>query len=106
MGEVAAVLSRYLLENEHRALVVMDGRTHQLDRKNRKITLDAGAVGSLVIEYDGFDFRITSTSGAVFVNNTTAHVGGVVPGCCVITFGNSGRRRFVTFDISNPEVMS
>ena len=105
MAEIEALLSRYLLENEHRALVVMDGQTHQLDRKNRKITLNAGSVGSLMIEYDGYDFKVTTASGAVFLNNTAACAGDVVPNCCVITFGNTGRRRFVTFDVSSPEVM-
>lgn len=106
MQVVQAVLSRHLLENAHRALVVMDGVAHQLDRKNRKITLNAGAVGALTVEYDGFDFRVASATGAVSLNNTIAKAGSVVPGCCVITFGGSGQnRRFVTFDVSNPEVM-
>ena len=40
MADVQTLLGRYLLENEHRALVVMDGQAHLLDRKNRKITLN------------------------------------------------------------------
>lgn len=106
MNEMQAVLSRHLLENEHRALVVMDGTAHQLDRKNRKITLNAGTVGSLTVEYDGFDFKVASATGAVSLNNTIAKAGDIVPGCCVITFGGTRQnRRFVTFDVSNPEVM-
>lgn len=106
MADVQTLLARHLLENEHRALVVMDGKAHQLDRKNRKITLNAGAVGSLTVEYDGFDFKIASATGAVSLNNTVARAGALVPGCCVITFGGAGQnRRFVTFDVSNPEVM-
>jgi serine/threonine protein kinase len=106
MIEVQALLARHLLENEHRALVVMDGTAHHLDRKNRKITLNAGAVGSLTVEYDGFDFKVSSATGAVSMNNTVAKAGSIVPGCCVITFGGAGQnRRFVTFDVSNPEVM-
>jgi eukaryotic-like serine/threonine-protein kinase len=104
MIDVQSHLARYLLENEHRALVVMDGKAHHLDRKNRKIALNAGAVGSLAIEYDGFDFKVSSTSGAVYLNNTAARAGNIVPGCCVITFGIGGNRRFVTFDVSSPEV--
>jgi serine/threonine protein kinase len=100
-----ALLARHLLANEHRALVVMDGQLHSLDRKNRKITLNAGTVGSLTIEYDGFDFKVSSASGAIYLNNTAAQVGSKVPGCCVITFGIGARRRFVTFDVSHPEVM-
>jgi eukaryotic-like serine/threonine-protein kinase len=105
MADVQALLARCLLEDQHRALVVMDGQAHSLDRRNRKIILNAGSVGSLTIEYDGFDFKVSSVSGAIFLNNTDALVGGVVPGCCVITFGVGGNRRFVTFDVSHPEVM-
>jgi eukaryotic-like serine/threonine-protein kinase len=105
MSDVKALLARHLLQNEHRALVVMDGKPHSLDRKNRKIILNAGAVGSLTIEYDGFDFRVSGASGSIFLNNTPALVGTIVPGCCVITFGISANRRFVTFDVSHPEVM-
>jgi len=105
MTDIEDRLARYLLQNEHRALVVMNGQVHQLDRNNRKIALNAGAVGSLGIEYDGFDFKISSASGAVYLNNTPAVRGNVVPGCCVITFGTGGNRRFVTFDVSSPEVM-
>ena len=106
MAAVQARLARHLLENEHRALVVMDGKAHHLNRENRKITLNAGTVGSLTIEYDGFDFKISNASGAVSLNNTAARAGSIVPGCCVITFGGAGQnRRFVTFDVSHPEVM-
>jgi serine/threonine protein kinase len=105
MADVQALLAKRLLENEHRALVVMNGQLHSLDRKNRRITLSAGTVGSLMVEYDGFDFKVKAASGAIFLNNTAAKVGSIVPGCCVITFGVGASRRFVTFDVSHPEVM-
>jgi serine/threonine protein kinase len=105
MADIEAQLARRLLENQHRALVVMGGQAHFLDRRNRRINLDAGRTGSLAIEYDGFDFRVASSSGSVYLNNARAVAGTVVPGCCVITFGDGSVRRFVTFDISHPEVM-
>lgn len=106
MADVQLVLQRQLLENQHKALVVFGGTPHLLDRKNRKINLSAGPVGSLGIEYNGVEFVVISASGAVFLNNAVARVGNIVPGCCVITFGNQGQaRRFVTFDVSTPEVM-
>jgi len=105
MIEVEARLARQLLQNEHRALVVMNGKVHELDKSNRKILLNAGGVGSLEIEYDDFDFKILKSAGAVFLNNAVAIAGSVVPGCCVITFGTGSNRRFVTFDVSSPEVM-
>jgi hypothetical protein len=106
MIEVQSLLARHLLKDQHRSLVVMTGQTHVLDKSNRKISLDAGTVGSLAIEYDGLDFKVSSASGSVYFNNSSAQVGEVVPGCCVITFGAPGaNRRFVTFDVSHPEVM-
>ncbi|MFK0333898.1 serine/threonine-protein kinase [Rhizobium sp. NPDC090275] len=106
MAEVQTVLQQQLLEDQHRALVVFGGKTHNLDRKNRKINVNAGTIGSIGIEYNGTDFAVISASGAVFLNNAIAKVGHIVPGCCVVTFGNPGQsRRFVTFDVSTPEVM-
>jgi serine/threonine protein kinase len=74
MIDVQALLARHLLRDQHRSLVVMNGQTHLLDRNNRKITLNAGAVGSLTIEYDGLDFKVSSASGAVYFNNTSAQI--------------------------------
>jgi serine/threonine protein kinase len=105
MSTVQSIIARRLLENEHRALVVMDGQTHQLDNKNRKISLTAGTVGSIVIEYNGYEFVVSSVAGSVFINNSGAKAGSAMPGCCVITFGTGTNRRFVTFDVSHPEVM-
>ncbi|MPT40257.1 MAG: serine/threonine protein kinase [Achromobacter sp.] len=104
MQDVKNLLARQLLKNRHRATVVLNGTTNTLDCNNRTIALNA-KIGNLTIEYDGIDFKVTKVSGAVYINNTAVFVGAVVPGCCVLTFGDSGPRTFVTFDISNPEVM-
>ncbi|GAB4358080.1 MAG: serine/threonine-protein kinase [Kiloniellaceae bacterium] len=106
MREVKESISKNLLQNKHRALVVMGSQSHYLDAKNRKISLKAGTVGSLTIAYDGLDFKVDAASGAVYLNNFAAKTGAQVPGCCVITFGDHSQGRvFVTFDVSNPEVM-
>ncbi len=106
MVDAQTALQRQLLENQHRALVVFGGTTHQLDRNNRKISVNAGAAGSIGVEYNGTEFVVISAAGTVFLNNAVSKVGGIVPGCCVITFGSPGQaRRFVTFDVSTPEVM-
>lgn len=104
MQDLRDLLARQLLKNKHRATVVLNGLVHTLDSNNRKIALNA-SVGNLTIEYDGLDFIVTSVSGDVYINNTSAITGRVVPGCCVLTFGSGGSRKFVTFDVSNPEVM-
>jgi eukaryotic-like serine/threonine-protein kinase len=104
MQDVRNLLSKQLLKDKHRATVVLNGVTNTLDCNNRKISLNA-KIGNLTIEYNGLDFKVTKVSGAVSINNTSVVVGTVVPGCCVLTFGSSGARTFVTFDVSNPEVM-
>lgn len=107
MAGIQAVLGRHLLANRHRALVIMNGQVYNLDSKTRKVTIKAGKVGELTIEYNSLDFAISKAVGAVTVNNSPAVAGSVVPGCCVITFGGDGQNRvFVTFDVSHPEVMS
>jgi serine/threonine protein kinase len=104
IAEIRDLLSRYLRKDKHRATVVMGTQINVLDSNNRKISLSAN-ICKLVITYDGLDFQILEASGPVFVNNTPAVVGNNIPGCCVLTFGNQGNRVFVTFDISNPEVV-
>lgn len=105
MNVVADAIARHLLKDQHRATVVLNGVPNFLNAKNRIIKLNAAGVGSLAVEYDGLDFKVTAASGNVFLNNASVAVGNVLPGCCVITFGVGGNRRFVTFDVSSPEVM-
>ena len=104
MAEVERTLARQLLKGKHRALVVLNGKTHELNRKNRRIALKAGDATRLVIDYNLFEFKVTEAVGNVFLNNEPARAGSFVPGCCVITFGTGERRQFVTFDTSNPEI--
>ncbi|MBX9799509.1 MAG: serine/threonine protein kinase [Burkholderiaceae bacterium] len=104
MQVIRTLLEKHLLKDKHRATVVLNGVANTLDHKSRKISLNA-TVGSLTIEYDGLVFIVTQVAGAVYINNTSVSVGAIVPGCCVLTFGNGGGRKFVTFDVSNPEVM-
>ena len=67
--------------------------------------ISSGSLGSIGIRYDGIRFLVESVSGQVTVNNEDVSVGDRLPSCCVITFGSSsGNRKFVTFDVSNPEV--
>lgn len=104
MCNVAKILEKHILKDRHRALVVMDGTLHELDSAHKTISLKARDVGDISIGYDGFDFKVLSCSGAVYLNNSRVGAGDIVPGCCVITFGSTGKRKFVTFDVSNPEV--
>lgn len=103
---VEAILRRHLLPNRHRALLVLGGKTHEINATTPNVTVKSGDVGVIGISYDGLRFTVSSLSGSVFVNNTIINIGEELPGCCVIAFGpRESARRFCTFDVSNPEVM-
>jgi eukaryotic-like serine/threonine-protein kinase len=104
MNDVVRTLERELLKDRHRALVAMNQTEHWLHRGNRDIILKVETVGRIRIDYDGFDFKVGLAEGDVFLNNRALKSGDLVPGCCVITFGTGSTRRFVTFDVSHPEV--
>jgi serine/threonine-protein kinase len=110
MSDVCQTIEQHLLFNQHRALVVLNGNPSYLDKDNTSVSLTFGAVASVRIEYDGLSFRVANVSGDVFVNNANASVGDMLPGACVITLGGPERRAnqrgYVTFDLSNPEIIA
>jgi serine/threonine-protein kinase len=57
--------------------------------------------------YDGLRFKVQSVTGAVTINNQNIVVGYVLPGSCVIVIGPPDKlaaRKFITVDVSHPEV--
>jgi len=107
MADVAAILERHLLYQRHRAIAVINSEAKTLDTTSKNIVMKVGPDKSMTIQYNGDDFLVSEVQGAVFINNSGATVGKIIPGCCVITFGIHGEQRtFVTFDIANPEVMA
>jgi len=108
MSAITDLLRNYLLKDKHRALLVHGKDTYILSKARRLVKLDVPGYGSLHVRYDGLDFLIGFVNGAVFVNNQVVQQGQVLPKDCVITLGDSSRganRIFITFDISNPEVV-
>jgi eukaryotic-like serine/threonine-protein kinase len=107
MSDIRNLLGNYLLKDKHRALLVYGGETYNLSRAIRLVKLDVQNYGSLHVRYDGLNFVIDFVKGAVFVNNQEVHKGQFLPKNCVITLGktSSVARIFITFDISNPEVV-
>lgn len=103
--EVEMVLRRHLLHNRHRALLVLDATKYEINASSPHVVAKVGSLGAVGIAYDGVRFTVSSLTGSVRVNNTTVAVGDRLPDCCVIAFGDNSARRFVTFDVSNPEVM-
>ncbi len=110
MSEVRLKIEKYLLFNRHRALVVLNGKPSYLDKDNTSVGLKFGTIASVKIEYDGLFFRVAAVAGDVFVNNAPVSVGGILPGACVLTLGGPERRAnqraYVTFDLSNPEIVA
>jgi hypothetical protein len=106
MSEVAEVLGRDLLRDKHRARVGINDKMHELNSSNRTVNIQS-SVGSIKINYDGVQFLISSVTGDIFVNNKPVAVGTRMLSACVITIGSpGGTRAFVTFDVSNPEIMA
>lgn len=108
MSSIRDILGNYLLKDKHRALIVYDKNRYTLESTNRIAQLDVPSYGSLQVRYDGLNFLISSVAGEVFVNNQLAQQGQMLPKDCVITVGSPSRgrgRAFITFDISNPEVV-
>lgn len=106
MMDVESVLKRHLLAGKHRALLVLGEKTYEINAGAPGVNVKSGQLGTIELKYTGLDFEIVSQSGVVSVNNVSMSSGETLPACCVITFGASqGKRKFVTFDVSNPEVM-
>lgn len=106
MDEIELSLRRHLLKGKHRAHLATDTKTFDLSAQNEAINLKMGSLDRIGIGYDGYEFKITSISGDVFINNVAITTGFRMPACCVITFGSSGGSRgFAAFNSSNPEVV-
>ena len=106
MSAVEEILRSHLLFNKHRALIVLNGQRHEINSTKTKSTVKSSDGSSLVIRYDGYKFFAEDVSGAVCANNYALQKNTELPNSCVISFGASGSgRTFVTFDVSNPEVM-
>jgi len=99
-------IRKHLLKDRHRAFLVLGSDTHEIHSGSRSAKVSSGTRGSLGINYDGLMFSVTSSDGIVLLNNVPVKVGDNLPSCCVITFGAHPNRTFVTFDVSNPEVIS
>lgn len=104
-ANVEVVLKKHLLQNRHRALLVAGDKVHELHSGSVQANITISTLGSISIRYTGIEFLVSSHSGTVTVNNTPVTNGMELPECCVITFASAGARKFITFDVSNPEVM-
>lgn len=109
MMDIKDALARHILFDKHRALVVHQSHASVLSAANRSVNLAFGTIGALSIRYDGLAFIVDSVSGEVAINNQAVAKGSILPGACVVALGAAHRRanerRFITFDISHPEIV-
>lgn len=108
MQQVRIVLAKHLLHDRHKALIVYQGAPSYLNSTSRSVSLRLPNMGDIEIRYDGFCFRVHSVSGDVYINNGKCVVNDVLPGACVVTLGapeHQNRRKYITFDLSHPEIV-
>lgn len=109
MRQVRDALAQHILFDRHRALVVYQGKASVLSADNRSVGLNFGEIGNIAIKYDGLAFVVESVAGEVHINNQAVTAGSALPGACVVALGAAHRhaneRRFITFDISHPEIV-
>ncbi len=107
MQSMVDVLARDFLRDKHRARIGTASQANEINATHRMANLNFPGVGNIAVQYDGNNFSITSVTGDVFINNVRGQVGMQMLSSCVITLGTEGgRRAFVTFDVSRPEVMA
>jgi eukaryotic-like serine/threonine-protein kinase len=108
MNTVRDIIGRHLLYGRHKATMIVTAGVHYLEKVGQSVTLSAGSLGSVDVNYDGYDFIATNVKGDVFINNTIIAPPQNLPGACVITLGATSlgtKRRFITFDVTHPEVV-
>lgn len=105
--EVKELFERHILNNKHKALMILDGNSHYLDHMRPSVTVSAGSKGKISIHYDGLYFKVVNFENDILVNNTPVVVGMIMPGACVVSFGSPiGKdRKHMTFDVSHPGVV-
>jgi len=108
MSSIADMLKKYLLRGKHKAVVVSEGKVYELTGSRRTMTLASGTLGSIDIKYDNLNFKVFKVMGSAYINNRAISESYILLNNCVITLGDINKdisRSFITFDISNPEVV-
>jgi eukaryotic-like serine/threonine-protein kinase len=108
MEAVRDILARHLLHGRHKATMIVGAKIHYLEKTGQSVKLSAGTLGSVDVSYDGYDFIATNVVGNVYINNMDIVPPQSLPGACVITLGAPSLgfgRRYITFDVTHPEVV-
>jgi serine/threonine-protein kinase len=108
MKNIREILESELLFGKHKATIIFDRKAYVLETINKAVKISRGINDSLKITYNGHDFIMTDVLGYISVNNIKVSDGDELKGSSIIVLGNpelGPRRKFVTFDISYPEVV-
>lgn len=108
LKDIKNVLEKKLLYGKHKSTIVYEGKTKFLEQVGQGVKISRGIADYLTISYNGYDFIIKEVSGDVYVNGVAVKKDHVLEGSSVIILGKSslgGYRKFVSFDISHPEVV-
>lgn len=105
--ELRDAIASEIVKNRHRAVISTGAQQFVVNAANPAVKVgEAGC--EITIEYNGTRFVVKAVTGAVFINNGACLVGQELSGAMVITLGaptSGANRRFVTFDISHPEIL-
>ena len=108
METVRDIVGRHLLHGQHKATMIVGTKIHYLEKAGQSVKLSAGSLGSVDVNYDGYDFIATNVVGDVYINNMGIGPPQILPGACVITLGAPSlgyNRQYITFDVTHPEVV-
>jgi len=106
MSDIAHAIESFLLKDKHKGLLVSKDGPLVISNEKPAVRLALSGTAFIGIRYTGLAFCVTETVGTVLVNNSAVRVGYALPKSCVITLSAGDTTRvFVTFDISNPEVV-
>lgn len=108
MQIVRDALAKHLLYDKHQALAVHQEQPHWLTKNKRSVTASWTNVASVKISYDGLRFYVAELSGEVYINYGAATLDQSLPESCVVALGAPERgasRKYITFDLSHPEVV-
>lgn len=99
-------LFRALVSGRHQGRFAHNSEFFDVSGAKPTATVTIPGKGKIWTRYDGYDFVVVQTEGAVEINGAPAHIGRPLPAACVLTFGDFRTgRSFVTFSSSHPELV-
>jgi len=107
IGQVEAIIASYIVQGQHRGVLCSSSQRYIVSAAKRAVSVQTSQ-GKVTIAYNGIEFRVTLSSGDVYLNNKKIAGAMRLPGASVLVFGEPSlgpRRASFTFDVSHPEVV-